>query len=66
MHIDKTDKCEVCIVLKNFQSADIPLLAIEISSLDFYFTPISPNDYNITTYLNKGYYSTAPPRYSFI
>jgi len=66
LHTDKADECQVCIVVKNFQSADVPSLAIEVASLDFYFTALVPKPFDVIVYLDKGYYSTAPPRYSFI
>ena len=66
MHADKADECKVCIVLKNFQSADLPSLAIEVASLDFYFTALEPKPCDVVVYLDKGYHSMAPPFYSFI
>jgi hypothetical protein len=66
LHTDKADECQVCIVVKNFQSADVGSLTIEVASLDFYFTALVPNPYEVIVNLDKGYYSTAPPRYSFI
>jgi hypothetical protein len=66
VHTDKADESQICIVVKKFQSADVPTLTIEVASLDFYFTALVPKPYEVIVYLDKGYYSTAPPRYSFI
>ncbi len=55
------NKCEVCIVINNFLSADIP--NNNIYSIVFehnYFYEKILKESNII-YINKGYFSTAPP-----
>ena len=64
IHHDDADheaECEVCIVLNNFHSADLPSSTVTIPELGHFFDAIMlPENYRLTHH-SKGYYSTAPP-----
>ncbi len=64
-HDDKSheDGCEVCIVIHNFHSADIPNSTINIPFIPYIYDEIKIYHSSPVTYINKGYYSTAPPSY---
>ena len=62
LHTDKGDGCEVCIVVKNFQSSDVPSFGVELALLEPYvLDTLAPLVVEAFT-VNKGYNSTAPPR----
>ena len=58
-------ECEVCVIVNNFHSADVPPSAVVIASAaySFYEVPLEHNYFFKHTL--KGYYSTAPPSYLF-
>ena len=60
-HESHSDTCEVCVVVKNFNSSDIPKFGIELST----FTNLYEINYLLYHYIDttvlKGYHSTAPP-----
>jgi len=58
---DHSDTCKVCIMVKNFHSADIPDTHITISTLACTHDEIKLHYTSPITYICKGFYSTAPP-----
>ncbi len=59
--LDHEDGCEVCIVVKNFHSADIPHSDIDISLVEYTYDEIKLYHISPVTDICKGFYSTAPP-----
>ncbi|WP_415406174.1 hypothetical protein ACLHDG_10435 [Sulfurovum sp. CS9] len=61
--MDHEDGCEVCVVVNNFHSADIPNSVIDIHSLEYAHDEIKLHHTSPVTHICKGFYSTAPPSY---
>ena len=59
--ISNTDECQVCIVMKTFQSGDVPALDICEIALDYNIDTVDFLPFYTIIKLHKGYYSTAPP-----
>ena len=60
---DHEEGCEVCVVINNFQSGDIPDSTVEIASLECSFDEIVQYESNVSKHLPLGYHSTAPPSF---
>jgi len=60
---DHADACEVCVIVKNFHSADMPDAHITISSFEYTHDEIRLHHVSPVTHIYKGFYSTAPPLY---
>ncbi len=58
---EHSDTCEVCIVVNNFHSADLPNSTIEIPSVEYTHDEIKLHHISPVTHIYKGFYSTAPP-----
>ncbi len=58
---DHTDTCEMCVIVKNFHSADIPDAHITISPFEYAHNDIELHYITPVTHIYKGFYSTAPP-----
>ncbi|MBT8349357.1 MAG: hypothetical protein HKP62_07935 [Sulfurovum sp.] len=59
--VDHEEGCEVCVVINNFHSGDIPHSTVEILSIGYSYDEISQYDNYQLGHLPLGYYSTAPP-----
>jgi len=57
------DGCDICVVVHNFHSADIPPATIELPLVECHFCPIVLHDNYPPKHSDKGFYSTAPPAY---
>lgn len=55
------DNCQVCIVVKILQNADLPPCEFDISILTIHYDAPETVCHDVGTSLFKGYYSTAPP-----
>ena len=55
------DTCQICLIVKIFQSADIPDFGIEIPLFDAVYDAIEHTYSYTDASVCKGYYSTAPP-----
>ena len=58
---DHSDACEVCVIVKNFHSADIPHLTIDIPSVEWHVDDIVLYENYLLKHTHKGFCSTAPP-----
>jgi len=58
---DHSDACEVCVIVKNFHSADIPYAPIIIPPFEYAHDEIRGHHISPVTHISKGFYSTAPP-----
>lgn len=64
IHLDElhhVDDCEICVIIQNFNSADIPALQIEIASLEYTHCKCFYVNAYIPYKIQKGFHSTAPP-----
>ena len=61
--LDHEEGCEVCVMVNNFHSADIPHATIDIASVEWYFDDIVLYENYPVKHTPKGFYSTAPPSY---
>ena len=61
--LDHEDGCDVCVVVNNFHSADIPHSTIDIPSVEYVYAEIKLHHISPVTHIYKGFYSTAPPSY---
>lgn len=59
--VDHDEGCEVCVVINNFHSGDIPHSAVEILSLEYSYDEITQYANYPLKHLPLGYCSTAPP-----
>ena len=60
---EHADACEVCIVVNNFHSADIPDSTIDIPLVEYAYDEIRLHHISPVTHVRKGFCSTAPPSY---
>ncbi len=60
-HDEHSNVCEVCIVVNNFQSADTPNNSVYITLFKQNYFYLKIAKISNISYINKGYYSTAPP-----
>jgi len=63
-HASSSDTCKVCVVVKNFNSSDIPKFGIELFTFDNLYDIVYLSHFYFHTTVFKGYYSTAPPLFS--
>ncbi len=59
--LDHKDGCEVCVVVNNFHSADIPNATMDIPLVEYAYDEIRLCYISPVTHIYKGFYSTAPP-----
>ncbi len=59
--VDHDEGCEVCVVINNFHSGDIPHSTVEIPSVEYSYDEIAQYDNYPLKHLPLGYCSTAPP-----
>jgi len=60
---EHADACDICVLVNNFHSADIPHSTIDIASVEWYFDDIVPHENYPLKHTLKGFHSTAPPSY---
>jgi len=60
---EHADACEVCVIVNNFHSADIPDSQIHIAFLEYTYFSYAHFNATIPYKIQKGFYSTAPPSY---
>jgi hypothetical protein len=62
---DHGQECEICLIVNNFHSADVPHSAVDISMIAYGFDETALQHDHVLKLTLKGYYSTAPPVSSF-
>lgn len=64
MHIDELEhdhECEVCLLVKHFQSSDIPKPDLQLPALESYKLELKPTQHYHLTPMSIGFNATAPP-----